>query len=117
MCDRGTIDGLAYWPEDPASLWKDVHSSLEEELARYDMVIHLRTPPPHVYNYQNPIRTESPAEASELDRRVEEVWKNHPKRFVIDNAEEFWVKANRALSLIAEELPQQNLKARPWMMR
>jgi hypothetical protein len=26
LCDRGTIDGLAYWPGDPEDLWRDVGS-------------------------------------------------------------------------------------------
>src|SRR5689334_16268192 len=39
LLDRGTIDGAAYWPEGPADYWRDVESTLERELRRYDMVI------------------------------------------------------------------------------
>jgi predicted ATPase len=28
LCDRGTLDGLAYWPGSPDDLWAAVHSSL-----------------------------------------------------------------------------------------
>ena len=35
LCDRGTVDGLAYWPG-PADLWKQLGTSLDEQLARYD---------------------------------------------------------------------------------
>jgi predicted ATPase len=39
LLDRGTIDGAAYWPEGPADYWRDVGSTLEAELTRYDTVI------------------------------------------------------------------------------
>lgn len=43
LCDRGTADGAAYWPG-PDDLWSAVGTSLEDQLRRYDAVIHLRTP-------------------------------------------------------------------------
>jgi predicted ATPase len=43
LCDRGTIDGLAYWVG-PDDYWSSLGTTLEEQLARYDAVIHLRTP-------------------------------------------------------------------------
>src|SRR6478735_4235717 len=39
LLDRGTIDGAAYWPEGPDDYWRDVGSSLQTELKRYDAVI------------------------------------------------------------------------------
>ena len=42
-CDRGTVDGLAYWPG-PEELWSTVGTSRAEQLPRYRTVIHLRTP-------------------------------------------------------------------------
>ena len=39
LLDRGTIDGAAYWPEGPEDYWRDVGSTLEIELKRYDAVI------------------------------------------------------------------------------
>jgi hypothetical protein len=43
ICDRGTLDGLAYWPEDPQAFFASIHSNLPKELARYDWVIELQT--------------------------------------------------------------------------
>lgn len=43
LCDRGTVDGAAYWPG-PEPLWGAVGTSREEQLGRYDAVIHMRTP-------------------------------------------------------------------------
>lgn len=70
LCDRGTVDALAYWPSDPADFWRDVGSSVEAELARYTTVIHLRTPPRGEYNHHNPLRTETAAEAAAIDERI-----------------------------------------------
>src|SRR5437763_8450406 len=39
LLDRGTIDGAAYWPEGSEDYWRDVGSTLDVELMRYDMVI------------------------------------------------------------------------------
>ena len=44
LCDRGTIDGLAYWPGPVENFWASTSSTLDAELARYHAVIHLRTP-------------------------------------------------------------------------
>src|SRR5437868_985505 len=44
LCDRGTLDGLAYWTGDEPSFLKSFDISLESELNRYQAVIHLRTP-------------------------------------------------------------------------
>src|SRR5215471_15957763 len=39
LLDRGTIDGAAYWPEGPNDYWRDVGSTPQAELKRYDAVI------------------------------------------------------------------------------
>lgn len=44
LCDRGALDGLAYWPDSAASFFDEVGTTLEAELRRYAAVIHLRTP-------------------------------------------------------------------------
>ena len=74
LCDRGTIDGTAYWPG-PDDLWTSVGSTLDTELARYDAVIHLRTPPASAYNHDNPLRLESAAEARAWSTRPIPPWR------------------------------------------
>ena len=44
LCDRGTVDGLAYWPGPAEEFWSSLGTTLDSELGRYDAVIHLRTP-------------------------------------------------------------------------
>ena len=43
LLDRGTIDGAAYWPEGPEDYWRDVQSTPQRELQRYDAVLWLQT--------------------------------------------------------------------------
>jgi len=105
LCDRGTVDGIAYWPG-PADFWAAVGTTRAEQLRRYDAVIHLRTPSPaHGYNHVNPLRVESAAEASAIDERILAAWEGHPRRIVLEATPDFLTKASRALAAIAGELP------------
>lgn len=104
LCDRGALDGLAYWPGERADFFTDLGTTLEAELARYHAVIHLRTPPPgNGYDRSNPVRTESAEEAADLDARILEVWSTHPNRFVVDSTARFLEKVDRVLALVAAE--------------
>lgn len=106
LCDRGTIDGLAYWPGTAESYFAELGTTLGEQLAHYAAVIHLRTPPPnHGYNHTNELRIESAREAHAIDERILDVWAEHPRRFIIDSTPEFLHKASHALALLRAELP------------
>jgi predicted ATPase len=106
LCDRGTIDGLAYWPDPPRDFWEAAGTTLEAELARYDCVIHLRTPAGgRGYNHVNPIRTESAHDAAEIDDRILQAWSAHPRRFIVAATGDFLDKAAQALKLLQGELP------------
>ncbi len=106
LCDRGTVDGLAYWPNSDEHFWQEVGSTSERELAKYAAVIHLRTPDLiHGYNHKNELRTESPADAAAIDARIERAWANHPRRFFVESTDDFIEKARRALHIIRQELP------------
>ncbi|HEY6039801.1 MAG TPA: AAA family ATPase [Kofleriaceae bacterium] len=103
LCDRGTVDGGAYWPG-PGELWSEVGTTLARELARYDAVIHLRTPIGG-YNHENPLRTESDAEARAIDDRIAALWATHPRRHEIGAERDFLAKAAHAIDVLREELP------------
>lgn len=106
LCDRGTVDGLAYWPGNPDHLWTAVHSNPEAELERYDAVIHLQTPrADQGYNHGNPIRTESADAAALIDARIAEAWAAHPRLTTIPASADFLAKANAALEALRTELP------------
>lgn len=106
LCDRGTVDGAAYWPG-PDDLWGAVGTSLDDQLRRYDAVIHLRTPGPHGgYNHDNPLRVESAAQASLVDQRLIAVWAHHPRRFIVEPAPDFLAKAKTVLDILRAQLPE-----------
>ena len=106
LCDRGTLDGLAYWPGAMDEFLASVGTTLPEQLARYHAVIHLRTPAEdRGYNKQNPLRTESAAVAAEVDRRILQAWQSHPKRFVVESTSEFLDKAAQTLEILRGEMP------------
>jgi hypothetical protein len=106
VCDRGMLDGGAYWPG-PGDLWEAVGTTREELLARYDAVVHLRVPEwEGAYAHPNPVRVESPEEARAIDARILTVWEGHPRRYIVEAARDFIVKAERALDILHEELPE-----------
>jgi predicted ATPase len=104
LCDRGTVDGAAYWPG-PGTLWSSVGTTHEDEMQRYDAVIHLRTPGVAAYNHRNPLRVETAAEAAVIDERIVDAWDDHPRRFFVASTDDFLHKAHSALAIIRELLP------------
>lgn len=105
LCDRGTPDGLAYWPG-PDTLWASVGTTLDAQLQRYDAVIHLRTPRlEQGYNHQNPLRTESAEQAAAIDARIAQAWARHPRRFVIESTPDFLTKAAETIRILGLEMP------------
>ena len=105
LCDRGTVDGVAYWPG-PEGFWSTVGTSRELELTRYHAVIHLRTPSADSgYNHANQLRIETAAEAAEIDQRIANAWEGHPNRIFVESAADFLAKAAHVLELIRAALP------------
>jgi predicted ATPase len=105
LCDRGTVDGAAYWPG-PDTLWSSVGVTRADALARYDAVIHLRTPSAaYGYHRANPLRLETADDAARIDDRIALEWDGHPRVLVVPATEDFAVKARLALDLVRAELP------------
>lgn len=106
VCDRGTLDGCAYWPSSRADYLKAVGSTLPKELARYDVVIHLESPGSiNGYDHSNPIRIETASEARELDKRIAKVWDDHPKRYFVKSRNTFIEKLDEVIGILKTELP------------
>jgi predicted ATPase len=106
LCDRGTLDGLAYWPAAEENFWSELQIDRKRELARYQAVIHLRSPSQERgYNHSNPVRIETAPEAARIDARIAEAWDGHPRRFFIESTDDFLEKAQAAVELIRNELP------------
>ena len=111
LCDRGSIDGLAYWPDKKELFWEAVGSDLQTEMATYEKVIHLRTPGmSQGYNQQNPVRVENNFEAHEIDEKLLDIWSEHPHRIIIDSTDNFMEKLSQAFQEIKKEVPACCLK-------
>lgn len=84
LCDRGTLDGAAYFPNEMQEFFEAVRSTEQAELDRYDAVIFFETAAAGGMSVEggNPTRIESNEQALALDHRLRKVWSRHP-RFVI----------------------------------
>jgi predicted ATPase len=81
LLDRGTVDGAAYWPEGSDDFWRNVGSTHQQELARYDAVIMLETCAAlGIYDHDasNPCRFEDPAAAIAAGEKLLALWSKHP---------------------------------------
>lgn len=100
ICDRGSLDSNAYWPSDGSNFLDSVSSNLELEISRYDWVLHLDTAPEAHYDSENPIRTETYAEAQRLNERILGAWAQHPYRWIVHNQEDFFTKMSLCMKII-----------------
>ena len=101
LCDRGTLDGLAYWPTDEDKFWEMSQTNLEKELSRYYAVIHMRTPDDlNGYNLINSLRIENAEESKIIDDKIGLIWSKHPRYVEIHSTKNFLEKAEIALKYI-----------------
>lgn len=101
LCDRGTLDGLAYWPETAEDFFRELNTSRQLEFDRYSVVIHMRTPTEDLgYNNDNPTRIENPKEAALLDQKMLDIWEGHPNRYLVDSKKDFLHKAEEVIDII-----------------
>jgi predicted ATPase len=103
LCDRGTIDGAAYWPTGPDDFFAAMGATHAAELGRYDAVIFLETAAlgDAAVEGGNRYRTESNAEAVELDRRLRALWAPHPNFHLVRHERSFLRKITAGLDILA----------------
>jgi len=105
-CDRATLDGLAYYPGHAQDFLRERGTTLEDEIARYTRVIHLRPPRDgQGYDHSNPLRVETAAESRAIDARLEAAWASHPRRTFVESSPDFLEKVAKVIALVREELP------------
>lgn len=100
VCDRGSLDSIAYWPGTSQDFFESTSTNLNKELSRYDWIIHLDTAQAESFDTTNPIRTESYLEASLLNEKISQAWSQHPRRIVIPNNKDFFKKMSIARSVV-----------------
>ncbi|MCB9642040.1 MAG: AAA family ATPase [Myxococcales bacterium] len=109
LCDRGTLDGAAYWPEGPQDFYETFEMDLQQELSRYDAVLFFESAAVGGNSIEggNPIRTEDLEQAAQLDRKLRDIWSIHPFFQVIPHSASFFDKIKDALRLLHELLKDQ----------
>eukprot|EP00285_Hemiselmis_virescens_P000954 CAMPEP_0173413388 /NCGR_PEP_ID=MMETSP1356-20130122/81868_1 /TAXON_ID=77927 ORGANISM="Hemiselmis virescens, Strain PCC157" /NCGR_SAMPLE_ID=MMETSP1356 /ASSEMBLY_ACC=CAM_ASM_000847 /LENGTH=356 /DNA_ID=CAMNT_0014375421 /DNA_START=138 /DNA_END=1204 /DNA_ORIENTATION=- len=128
LCDRGIMDASVYcdkvtWNRILPDVGLDHMSSCD---ARYDSVIHLVTAADGAESFYNldsneeGVRTETPAQAIELDKKTSAVWSSHPAHVFIDNSTDFKGKLQRVLATICNVVgvpaPSLSLQRRKFLV-
>lgn len=102
LCDRGTVDGAAYWPGDSEGFFAEIGSSLEHELARYDAVIFFESAAVGGLHIEsgNPMRIETMEQAVLLDQRLRLHWSRHPRFILVPHQKSFFKKIAFGLGML-----------------
>lgn len=108
VCDRGTLDAAVYWPAGVEDFFKQMNTTLEEEMARYDAVLHLSPPTNPAFYQSTHVRTENLRQAFEIDEKILKIWEKHPNRLIITGKEHFFEKAELIKDFV-DKLLKDNL--------
>ena len=102
LCDRGTVDGAAYWYDGEEAFFHCVGSTLDAELARYDAVVFFETAAVAGLSIEggNPVRNETLSQAVALDARLRKLWQRHPRFTLIPHSNSFLKKIVGALGVL-----------------
>lgn len=108
LCDRGTIDGAAYWPQSDGDFFFAMNTTLEQELLRYDAVVFFETAAHAGISVEggNPVRNETLEQAVEIDRRLHELWSHHPNFWLVRHSPSFFAKIGTALGILQKLVDQ-----------
>ncbi len=106
LCDRGTVDGGAYWPDGADKYFQILGTTLKGELARYDAVVFLESAAVGGISIEggNRTRAETLPEAVSLNARLRQLWAQHPRFYPIAHEVSFLTKMDRALHTMRELL-------------
>ena len=109
LCDRGTVDGGAYWPG-PRDFFEAMGTTLASELGRYDAVVFFETAAAGGLEIEggNPTRTESNDEALAIDRRLRALYEQHPRFFFVPHHASFFAKISMGLAILQSIESQGN---------
>lgn len=102
LCDRGTVDGGAYWPDGSGEFFATMRSTHEAELRRYDAVLFFETAAVGGISIEggNRYRVESNDAALELDQRLRALWSSHPRFHLVPHHNSFLHKITMGLAIL-----------------
>ena len=105
LCDRGTLDGLAYWPGTRQSFFDEFETTREQELARYAAVVHVVVPALAWGYEKNRIRRESVSQARAIDLKIARAWRGHRQVLSVGAQAGFLDKLAYAIELLRCQVP------------
>jgi hypothetical protein len=113
LCDRGTVDGAAYWPGAPQEFFQELGTTLEAEFSRYDAVIFFESAAMGGIRIEggNPIRNEDIPTAAALDQRLRDLWSLHPNFTLVPHSASFLEKVTRGVRTLQQLV--RTLRAHP----
>ena len=105
LSDRGIFDSQAYLGEEIFNKLLEINKLVKEDLyKRYDMVIHMVTVATEIKNKyntsSNSARFEDAEEATRLDKRTSEAWKDHSNLEVIEATDVIDSKIENVINII-----------------
>jgi predicted ATPase len=114
LCDRGTVDGAAYWPGEPHDYFGFVGTTLDAEMRRYDAVIFFESAAVGGGTIEggNPMRNESLEEAVLLDAKLRALWSRHPRFILVPHNPSFFKKISFGLAALEGVVAQLSRKPR-----
>ncbi|MGD8860606.1 MAG: ATP-binding protein [Myxococcales bacterium] len=106
ICDRGGLDGAAYWPGGLDRFLGAMGTTLESEYRRYDAVIFMETSAydAEAYPGASGYRTETPAQARKVDKALREVWEGHENFFLVGHQVKFYEKVASCMLALGQVL-------------
>jgi hypothetical protein len=110
LCDRGTVDGAAYWPDGTDAFFASLGTTLEAELERYDGVVFFESAATGGYEVDgnNPVRIETTSQAALLDRKLFDLWSRHPRFSHVPNSASFFKKISVGLEELQKMVHRVN---------
>lgn len=114
LCDRGTVDGAAYWPGLESEFFVHIGTTLEKELSRYDAVIFFETAAVGDISIEggNPARIESNSQAVIIDQKLRKLWSKHPNFVLVPHNKSFIKKVNSGLEEVAKVVSLHHQKSK-----
>jgi hypothetical protein len=102
LCDRGTVDGAAYWPANGDDYFSASATTIEDELGRYDAVLFFESAAVGGISIEggNRYRVESNDAALELDQRLRALWSSHPRFHLVPHHNSFLHTITMGLAIL-----------------
>lgn len=106
VCDRGILDGSAYWPEGVDAFFANFGTTRAEELARYAAVIFLETSAAGNFmgTKGNACRFENREQAIRIDEKLRGIYHDHPRFHFVSHVDRFEEKLSACFSLVDDLL-------------